>query len=532
MSGADISASDPPDDAGRRGGREGAYESTTTRSYDAGRHEDWHPANPILQSRSPGTQRSISDLGIVVLATTTTIGVWSGSAAVAGLAALAAALCIRSARLVLLAVVLASFGAVRSQHAWNGLTPDDLGPFAGWVRLVADPQPYASSTRVLVEVDGERYEAWSRGRSQQRRVATWRAGEWVEVSGTRVELQPDRSGRVAWQHVVGEFELEWASDIDPGAPVALASNRVRSTIERGASWLPDPYAALFRGLVIGDDRDQPGDMVDRFRASGLSHLTAVSGQNVSFLLAACGPLLVRLRPRARWLVTTALIAWFVTLTRFEPSILRAGTMAALSAMAFATGRERSPLRILALAVLALVLIDPLLVWSVGFWLSVGATAGVCAIGPRLAKRFDRLGPLAVPLGVALGAQVGVALPSLLVFGRLPLVSVPANLLAVPVAGFVMLYGIPAALLAGWLPVLAPVLMFPALVGTKWIDTVARLGERLEPDAPWVWLGWAAIVVAICVVVALVRQDRRPSSDASLLGGGKNRRRHDHASAHR
>ena len=54
----------------------------------------------------------------------------------------------------------------------------------------------------------------------------------------------------------------------------------------------------------------------------------------------------------------------------------------------------------------------------------------------------------MPLGITLGAQVGVVVPSVLVFGRLPLVSVPANLLAVPVAGAVMLYGLPAALVAG------------------------------------------------------------------------------------
>jgi competence protein ComEC len=284
--------------------------------------------------------------------------------------------------------------------------------------------------------------------------------------------------------------------------------------------MPDPYGPLFRGLVIGDDRDQPMAMIDRFRASGLSHLTAVSGQNVSYLLAACGPLLVRMGPRPRWVVTVGLIAWFVTLTRFEPSILRAGAMALLSATAFTTGRERSPVRVLAVAVLGLVVIDPLLVWSVGFWLSVGATAGVCAIGPRLARRFRRLGAVAVPLGVTLGAQLGVVVPSVLVFGRLPLVSVPANLLAVPVAGAVMLYGMPAALIAGLVPMTAPVVMFPAFLGTKWVDTVAVLGARLEPDPPWVWVGWALLVaVAAAVVVVSSRSD-------------KNRVRHDDTSADR
>src|SRR5690606_29377828 len=130
-------------------------------------------------------------------------------------------------------------------------------------------------------------------------------------------------------------------------PIARASNRVRASVERAATALPATDGALFRGLVIGDDREQPMEMIQRFRMSGLSHLTAVSGQNVAFVLAACGPLLVRLRTFARWAITVAVIGWFVALTRFEPSILRAGVMAGLSATAYATGRERSPVRILA-----------------------------------------------------------------------------------------------------------------------------------------------------------------------------------------
>ena len=417
-------------------------------------------------------------------------------------------------RFAVVALALTTVGAVRAEHAWNGLAADRLGPFEGWARLVDDPKPFPSATRVVFHIDGERFETWSRGRAQQRRIASWNGGDWVSVGGVRTPLDVDRSRRVASQHVVGEFDLAWAGDVQAGGPVARASNRVRTTIERGASWMTDPYGALFRGLVIGDDRDQPTDMIDRFRASGLSHLTAVSGQNVSFLLAACGPLLVRLRPRARWAVTVALIVWFVALTRFEPSILRAGVMAVLSATAFMTGRERSPVRLLAVAVLVLALLDPLIVWSVGFWLSVGATAGVCAAGPRLARRLERLGSLALPLGITLGAQVGVVVPSVLVFGRLPLVSVPANLLAVPVAGAVMLYGLPAALLAGLVPVAAPVLMFPALIGTRWVDTVALLGARLEPEAHWSWLGWSVLVAALLVLGAVWSRS------------GKNRARHD------
>lgn len=421
---------------------------------------------------------------------------------------------VRSVVIVSCCVVLAGW---RTADAWSGLRPDVVGPFDGWALVIDDPQPYAGSTRVIVELDGERFESWHRGRAARLRAGSWRAGEWVRVVGERTELDAERSERVAWQHVVGEFELDWASDVLTGRPIDRASNRVRAAIERGGATLPGDDGALFRGLVVGDDRDQPPEMIGRFRASGLSHLTAVSGQNVSFVLAAAGPLLVRLRPWWRWFVTLGLIAWFVSLTRFEPSIVRAGVMAGLSATGFVLGRERTPLRLVGWAVIGLLLADPLIGWSVGFWLSVGATAGVVTVGPWLGERLGSLGPLAMPVGVTLGAQVGVVVPLVWVFGSLPLVSVPANLLAVPVAGFVMLYGLPAGLFAGAVaesaPWLASAVMLPCRFGVRWVDTVAVVAARLEPGGAVSWCGWAVLVVAIGLIAARNRgRHGSPSAD--------------------
>lgn len=494
--------------AGDRPGGTGVYEVTQGSAYDTNLGNDGHSNIAGQSDIVDSSPIFVSDLAMVALAATAATAVWIGEPVVAVAMGLAFAAGFRSGAFVVVALLIAGVGAVRSDQAWSALAPDELGQYDGWVRLVDDPQPFASSTRIILEVDGERYEMWSRGRAQQLRIREWRGGQWVSVSGNRIRLDDQRARRVAWQHVVGEFDLEWASDVFEGDGIARASNRVRRAIERAGEALPADDGALFRGLVVGDDRDQPRAMIQRFRASGLSHLTAVSGQNVSFLLAACGPLLRRLRPWPRLALTVGLILWFVTLTRFEPSIVRAGAMASLSAVAYATGRQRAPLRILAIAVIALVLIDPLLVWSIGFWLSVGATAGVTTVGPWLARRLSGLGLFAMPLGITIGAQIGVLVPSVLVFGRLPLVSVPANVLAVPVAGAVMLYGLPAGLLAGWVPPLAPVVMFPARFGTRWVDTVAMLGERLEPPQPWPWIGWILIaVISVAFVVIGTKRDK-------------------------
>lgn len=487
---------------------------------DGGEYEDCTTLKRYATTAGERRHVALRDVQVVGVAAAAVLGVWArdpGIGLILGSACGAATVGGRRREgsvvlVVLLGGCLGLAGGGRGLQAWHDLTPDELGPYSGWMRIVDDPQPYVSSVRVIVEIEGERFETWSRGRARSLRVREWRAGEWVAVSGQRVALDAERAQRVAWQHVVGEFEVDWASDVRAGDEIARASNRVRAAIERAADQLPDADGALFRGLVVGDDRDQPRAMIERFRASGLSHLTAVSGQNVAFVLAACGPLLRRLRPWTRWAVTLALIAWFVSLTRFEPSIVRAGVMAGLAATAFVTGHERAPVRVLALAVCGLVVVDPLLVWSVGFWLSVGATAGVSGIGPWLAERLRRLGVFALPVAVTLGAQIGVVIPSVLVFGRLPLVSVPANLLAVPVAGAVMLYGMPAGLVAGWCSPIAGVVMWPARLGTRWVDTVAVLGARFEPDPPMQYWGWG--VVAILVTVVVAADVRRRGSEAA------------------
>lgn len=437
----------------------------------------------------------LSDTGLVFITATLVVAVWQG--VWVSVPALVGGVLLRQRPLVLLLCACAALvGSWVGGRAWEQAAPRQLGHYAGWAEIVADPAPYGAGLRVTLEIDDERFDAWLYG-GARRKLAERQSGQFVWVDGRRTELGPN-ARRAQVRHVVGRFDVEVAGDVIDGSPIALANNRVRDKLRRVAeSTMADVDAALFTGLVIGDDARQPVWVVDNFRASGLSHLTAVSGQNVAFVLAAALPLLRRLRPWWRWAATVALIVWFMALTRFEPSVLRAGVMAVLAATAYVRGQQVRPVRVLSLAVLGLVVIDPLLVWSVGFWLSVGATLGVCAVGPWLAPRLPGPEWLRLPMAVTLGAQAGVVLPSVLVFGRLPIVSLPANLAAVPAAGFVMLYGLPAGLLASVLPTVArPLVMLPATVGTRWVATVANVAAALEPSPMWAALWWSLVVMGL------------------------------------
>lgn len=436
-----------------------------------------------------------TDAHVVGLAVVAVLATWLGetrpSPPIVAVAAAGAVVCLPRRRdLIVLVTLFALVASLASQRAWQQASPRQLGRYQGWVTVVSDPAPIGPGIRVVLEIEGQRFEAKVFG-PLRRRLHGREAGEQVEVIGSRRASTGPWARRAQVRHVIGEFVIEGVGGHDPGDPLARASNRVRDRLRvAGATTMPADQAALFTGLVIGDDVAQPPEMVDQFRAAGLSHLTAVSGQNVAFVLAVAG---LGLRRLPRWWragATLAVIAWFAVITRVEPSVIRAGMMAAMSAIAFAMGRERAPVRILALSVTLLVFLDPLLVWSVAFWLSVGATFGVTTVAPVLAARL--CGPvwIVAPLSVSVGAQLGVLIPSWLVFHRLPTLALVSNLLAVPVAGVVMLYGIPAGLVAASLPFAADVVMLPCVVGTRWVSTVAALAARLEPSGALSTLAWA------------------------------------------
>jgi competence protein ComEC len=443
---------------------------------------------------------------VVLLAVVVALVAWRRSFVEALVLAIAALAVTGRWRLGVGVAVIALFVVARSIAAHDELTPDRLGPFTGWAAVAADPRPANGATQVVLGLDGERFEMWVRGRANQLRVARWNQGDVVWVEGVRRPLDPHRAGLLAWRHVVGRFEHDVLGDRLAGRRLDVAANRVRALITVATSSLGSDDAALARGLIVGDDSDQSDEMIARFRNSGLSHLCAVSGQNVALAIAIAGPLLRRARPALRCIATLAVIGWFVVLTRAEPSVLRAGTMAALAALAFAVGSEREPARLLAAAVVILLALDPLLVHSIGFWLSVGATFGVTVLGPPLRGRLSSLGVLATPVAMSVAAQVGVVVPSVLVFGRLPLIGVAANLVAVPVAGWVMLYGLPASLVAGAVPAVRTVVMAPVAVGVRWVDTVAEVASSVEQQPPW------NVVVSIVVLVTIAIAGRRRTCD--------------------
>lgn len=407
--------------------------------------------------------------------------VWVGALVHQSVPLVVAAAVVAVALLARRPVVLVLGGALLAStlgaRAWAGMGPIAPAPYEGLVTLVADPTALPFGTEVDVRVGHRRVQLVAGG-SAGGALSTALAGERVWVQG-RLAPPPDDAPWLVPRHVVGRLNAERVERADAGAAPWRAANRFRRLLSRGAEALPEPSRSLYGGFVLGDERGQPPEIVDDFRGSGLTHVLVVSGQNVAFVLVLVRPLTTRFGLGGRWAVTIAVIAAFGVVTRFEPSVLRASAMAALAVSAALAGRPAGTGRILALSVAALVLVDPLLVHSVGFQLSAAASAGIALFSRRVARRIPGPALLAEAVGVTVAAQMGVAPVLVPRFGGLPVVSLVANVLAVPVAGLVTTWGLPAGVVAGLGgPHVAALAHVPTRLLVSWVAGVARVASSV------------------------------------------------------
>jgi len=217
-------------------------------------------------------------------------------------------------------------------------------------------------------------------------------------------------------------------------------DRVRSWIQSSLDQhLSKNASALARGFLIGETRDIPPEIYGMFRDSGTLHLLAVSGSNVAlvilFFVWALRPFWFG--PTTRALILLAVIAVFAGLSYGDPSVMRASIMASLVLGARLLKRSFDLNNIVAVTALAILLVDPAQLYDVGFQLSFVTAWGLVFIIPLLTPFFaghrNRFWYrwLVLPFLVVLVAQVCSTPIIAYYFDRIPIISVVANLIIVP-----------------------------------------------------------------------------------------------------
>jgi competence protein ComEC len=296
--------------------------------------------------------------------------------------------------------------------------------------------------------------------------------------------------------------------------------RAETALGRG---MPPREAELARGFVLGEDEGIDEVTVEDFRRSGLSHLLAVSGQNVALLALLAIPLLaalgIPLRARLVWVL--ALIAVYVPLAGAGPSIQRAGLMGALSVLATLAGRRASRFYALGVAAAVMLTVEPGVAADVGWQLSFAAVLGILLLAnPLRAAIAGRIGAggwrRALADGAAMTIAATLATAPLIAFHfeAFSTTTLLANLLALPAVAPAMWLGMLAAA-AGQVPGLpvealnavdAPLLAYIAQVAA-WCGRPSWAYAHVRIGVPGLLASYLAIAAAALAALRLGRARR-------------------------
>jgi competence protein ComEC len=317
-----------------------------------------------------------------------------------------------------------------------------------------------------------------------------------------------------------------------GVHVVLRADGFRQVGRRGGAgavadrlrgWLSGSMApgltgerrAVIAGIVLGEDEGLSADLRDAFRASGLYHLLAVSGQNVVYVVIGALVLTWALG-LPRWLgQVTALTAVtaYVLAVGWQPSVVRAGVAGALASLAWLAARPADRWYFLLVGAAVLLAANPFSLLEPGFQLSFAAVAAIFVLVPRVERWLEGY-PVPRRLADVIAVSVACGLvtaPILwLHFGAVPLFSVASNALAFPVVGPLLGFAFIAAALDPVLP--------SAALAIAWVNgwLAAYLGwcARAVGGLPHAQatslrvVGLVAVAVLVAALVARVHGPRR------------------------
>lgn len=386
----------------------------------------------------------------------------------------------------------------------------------GQPRALEPKGPGAAETRYLVPLTAHRVQARGTRVDVATPVVLIGDGRWRTVPW-RARL--DVKGRLAPSERLGSAQALLVARGGPrvldGSPPVIAQLEVlRRGLSHAARNLPDDPRGLVPALVVGDVAAIPAELNDDMSVTGMSHLNAVSGSNVTIVLVAaswclswCG-----LRRRARTVVALLVVLLYVLVCHPDPSVVRAGAMGIVGLLGTSWGRPKAACPALGAAITLLLMWDPWLAVSAGFALSALATLGLVLFAKRWANALTERLPQtpssklthAIELCLIPVAAQALCLPILVALsGAVSLVSLPANVLAEPFVAPATLAGMVVLLVAPLVPALADLLVWAAGLPAWVISTIAHVAASVPGGSlPWP-SGAPGIVLAVVLLAALL-----------------------------
>jgi competence protein ComEC len=295
---------------------------------------------------------------------------------------------------------------------------------------------------------------------------------------------------------------------DRGSWIFSSLYTLKDHVERRIEQLlPEPHASFSEGLITGSRRGIPEHVLRDFTATGLTHIVAISGYNITIIMALIAGLLFWLPLRWRFLPSVAAIAAFTIFVGASASVVRAAIMGTMGLLAISLGRRRDMHLAILWALFLMLLWNPKQLWyDAGFQLSFAAVIGLTELSPIL-KSFLSYLPNVLGLRESLEATIAAQLTAMpigiLLFGNFPLVAPIANILVAPIIPFAMLF-VALAMLVSWISfTLGLALAALGWMCLEWIILVAHALARLPGGSLHVSAVSALAVADYYILLTLV-----------------------------
>src|SRR5574341_804814 len=380
---------------------------------------------------------------------------------------------------------------------------------------------------------------------QAPRTKTYRYGDPVKVTGDLITPPSDED--FSYREFLardGIYSMMQYAQVDvtgerqgSGIRAALLDFRsyAHSTILK---LLPDPESSLLAGILLGVESGIAPDIREDFNATGAAHIIAISGANMVILAGLLQSTSQRFLPKTgSTIITIAGVVGYAIFVGGDPAVIRAAIMSTLALIATRLGRQTYGLASLSAAAMIITAINPLALWDVGFQLSFMATLGLVLYADPLQRLFGRLlervvsaetvkellGALSASVLVTIAAQITTAPIMAYYFERFSAVSLPINLLIVPVQSYIMVLGGLGVLFAMVIWPLGQLLAWGSWLLLAYTVWVVRLGASLPgasvPIGPLSPLTVAAIYVLILGITWLRSQppDERSKWQSAFAG---------------
>ena len=438
--------------------------------------------------------------------------------------------------------------------------------------VVSDPEWAGRATRLRMRVDGIRLDGhWKETSDEilvvvreslifwnQRDWPAFRYGDRLSLRGT-LEPPPvldefDYPAYLARQGIGTVMSFPQVTFLEQDQGVAFyrwlyaARQRMAESLARV---VPEPQASLGQALLLGLGDNIPEDLVDDFRATGTSHILAISGLHVGILLGVGLGLSQWLFGRRRqiYLLSPLLLMWlYALISGMSPSVTRAAIMGTVYLTALFFGRPRSVLPALAFAAAVMVAVSPSVLWSVSFQLSFAAMAAIAALAEPISRRLRSLydwrlgdGGVLSPILVAVTYIVAMSIAAIVAtlplvvfyFQEFSLVGLPTTLLVLPALPFVLVSHAATALVgllsSFWAYPLGSFAWVTTAYVTGLVGLMAQLpGAAVETEhvgSLFVWAYYGVFVAAYAgisfrlQILQWLRRFAEPLRSSRLLRGG-------------